>query len=97
MRHPQGDLLIDTGLGRSIAEQMREFPLLFRQGTDLVRLQAAADQLDAVTLLQLAMRKTILHSWKRVAVLLRSATQSPLSRKWSTLWSQDGLAKTLSN
>ena len=47
VRHPQGDLLIDTGLGRSIAEQMREFPLLFRLGTDLVRLQTAVDQLDA--------------------------------------------------
>jgi glyoxylase-like metal-dependent hydrolase (beta-lactamase superfamily II) len=47
VRHPQGDLLIDTGLGRTIAEQMRKFPLLFHLGTDLVRLQAAADQLDA--------------------------------------------------
>jgi len=47
VRHPQGDLLIDTGLGRTIAEQMREFPFLFRLGTDLVRFQAAADQLDA--------------------------------------------------
>ena len=47
VRHPQGDLLIDTGLGRRIAAQMREFPFLFRLGTDLVRFQAAADQLDA--------------------------------------------------
>ena len=47
VRHPRGDLLIDTGLGRMIAEQMREFPFLFRLGTDLVRFQAAADQLDA--------------------------------------------------
>ena len=47
VRHPQGDLLIDTGLGRTIAEQMREFPFLFRLGTDLARFQAAADQLDA--------------------------------------------------
>jgi hypothetical protein len=47
VRHPQGDLLIDAGLGRTIAEEMREFPFLFRLGTDLVRFQAAADQLDA--------------------------------------------------
>jgi glyoxylase-like metal-dependent hydrolase (beta-lactamase superfamily II) len=46
VRHPQGDILIDTGLGRNIAEQMKEFPFLFRLGTDLVRFQAAADQLD---------------------------------------------------
>ena len=32
VRHPPGDLLIDTGLGRRIAEQMREFPFLFRLG-----------------------------------------------------------------
>ena len=47
VRHPQGDVLIDTGLGRTIAEQMKSFPLLFRLETDLVRLQTAADQLDA--------------------------------------------------
>lgn len=37
VRHPQGDVLIDTGLGRAIAEQMKAFPFLFRLGTDLVR------------------------------------------------------------
>jgi glyoxylase-like metal-dependent hydrolase (beta-lactamase superfamily II) len=47
VRHPQGDLLIDTGLGRTIAVQTREFPLLFRLGTDLVLSKPAADQLDA--------------------------------------------------
>ncbi len=47
VRHPKGDLLIDTGLGRGIATQMKEFPLLFRLGTDMVRFQTAADQLDA--------------------------------------------------
>ncbi|HKC95459.1 MAG TPA: hypothetical protein VKB81_15685 [Nitrospira sp.] len=30
VKHPQGDLLIDTGLGRNIAEQFRTMPLLFR-------------------------------------------------------------------
>jgi N-acyl homoserine lactone hydrolase len=47
VRHPQGDILIDTGLGRTIASQMKQFPFLFRLGTDLVQLQPAADQLDA--------------------------------------------------
>jgi glyoxylase-like metal-dependent hydrolase (beta-lactamase superfamily II) len=47
VRHPQGNLLIDTGLGRTIAQQMREFPFLFRLGTDQVQFQPAADQLDA--------------------------------------------------
>jgi glyoxylase-like metal-dependent hydrolase (beta-lactamase superfamily II) len=47
VRHPLGDLLIDTGIGKKIAEQVVEFPFLFRLGTELVPLQAAADQLDA--------------------------------------------------
>jgi len=47
VRHPQGDILIDTGIGRSIGSQMEQFPFLFRLGTDLVQLQPAADQLDA--------------------------------------------------
>src|SRR5262249_41564084 len=47
VRHPQGDILIDSGLGRSIRSQMEQFPFLFRLATDLVQLQPAADQLDA--------------------------------------------------
>jgi len=47
VRHPQGDVLIDTGLGRTIVSQMKQMPFLFRLGTDLVQLQTAADQLDA--------------------------------------------------
>ena len=47
VRHPQGDLLIDTGLGRTIAAQVKDLPFLFRLGTEMVLLQPAADQLDA--------------------------------------------------
>ncbi|HXY54371.1 MAG TPA: MBL fold metallo-hydrolase [Nitrospirota bacterium] len=47
IRHPEGDVLIDTGLGRTSASRLRKMPFLFRLGTDLVQLQAAADQLDA--------------------------------------------------
>jgi glyoxylase-like metal-dependent hydrolase (beta-lactamase superfamily II) len=47
VRHPQGDVLIDTGIGRKITSQMEEFPFLFRLGTDLVQFKPAADQLDA--------------------------------------------------
>jgi glyoxylase-like metal-dependent hydrolase (beta-lactamase superfamily II) len=47
VRHPQGDVLIDTGIGRTIASQLKRMPLLFRLGTDLEQLQPAADQLDA--------------------------------------------------
>jgi glyoxylase-like metal-dependent hydrolase (beta-lactamase superfamily II) len=47
VRHPQGDVLIDTGVGRTIASQLKEAPFLFRLGTDLVPLRTAADQLDA--------------------------------------------------
>src|SRR5215470_6834443 len=47
VHHPQGDVLIDTGVGRTIASQLKQAPFLFRLGTDLVPLQTAADQLDA--------------------------------------------------
>src|SRR5262245_38548814 len=30
VKHPRGDLLIDTGFGRHIAEQFRTMPFLFR-------------------------------------------------------------------
>jgi len=47
VRHPQGDLLIDTGAGRTLQAQLKQAPLLFRLGTDLAQSQPAADQLDA--------------------------------------------------
>jgi glyoxylase-like metal-dependent hydrolase (beta-lactamase superfamily II) len=47
VRHPQGDVLIDTGVGKTIASQLEQMPFLFRLGTDLEQLQTAADQLDA--------------------------------------------------
>jgi glyoxylase-like metal-dependent hydrolase (beta-lactamase superfamily II) len=47
VRHPQGDVLIDTGVGRTIASQLKQMPLSFRLGTDLVPSRTAADQLDA--------------------------------------------------
>ena len=47
VRHPQGDLLIDTGLGRAIRSQLKAMPFLFLLATDLVQSQPAADQLAA--------------------------------------------------
>jgi glyoxylase-like metal-dependent hydrolase (beta-lactamase superfamily II) len=45
--HPQGDVLIDTGLGRMIASQFEQMPFLFRLATDMEQFTPAADQLDA--------------------------------------------------
>ena len=47
VRHPQGDVLIDTGLGRMIASQFEQMPFLFRLATDMEQFTPAADQLDA--------------------------------------------------
>jgi glyoxylase-like metal-dependent hydrolase (beta-lactamase superfamily II) len=47
VRHPQGDLLIDTGLGRNIDEQFHTMPLMFRAITSYSLWQPAADQLRA--------------------------------------------------
>ena len=48
VRHPRGDLLIDTGFGRDIDEHFGAMPLPFRLATRYSRGRAAADQLDAV-------------------------------------------------
>lgn len=47
VRHPQGDVLIDTGFGRTIRSQLEAMPLLFRLATDLEQSRPAADRLDA--------------------------------------------------
>ena len=47
VQHPQGDILIDTGLGRTIGTQLKQMPFLFRLATDLEQSRQAADQLDA--------------------------------------------------
>lgn len=47
VRHPQGDVLIDTGLGRTIRSQLEAMPALFRLATDLEQSRPAADRLDA--------------------------------------------------
>ena len=47
VRHPRGDLLIDTGFGRNIDQQFRSLPVIFRSITSYSLWQPAADQLRA--------------------------------------------------
>jgi len=47
VRHPRGDLLIDTGLGRDIDAQVQAMPFAFRVLTSYDRGRSAAEQLDA--------------------------------------------------
>ena len=47
VKHPQGDLLIDTGFGRNIDKKFRTMPLMFRAITFYSLWQPAADQLRA--------------------------------------------------
>jgi len=47
VKHPRGDLLIDTGFGRNIDEQFRNMPWMFRAITFYSLWQPAADQLRA--------------------------------------------------
>jgi len=46
VKHPEGDLLIDTGFGRDIDKQVEALPLLFRLTGSYVRTKSAAEQLD---------------------------------------------------
>ena len=47
IRHPRGDLLIDTGFGRDIAEHLQKMPWIFQAMTKYERTRSAAEQLDA--------------------------------------------------
>jgi glyoxylase-like metal-dependent hydrolase (beta-lactamase superfamily II) len=46
VKHPRGDLLVDTGLGRTIDEQIQAMPFWFRAMTSYTRGRSAAEQLD---------------------------------------------------
>jgi len=48
VKHPRGDLLIDTGFGRHVDTQIRTMPLFFRAATSYQRTRSASEQLDAV-------------------------------------------------
>jgi len=46
VKHPKGDLLIDTGFGRDIEAHFKSLPFFFRAATKYDRSLPAADQLD---------------------------------------------------
>ena len=47
VKHPRGDLLVDTGFGNAIASQIQMMPFWFRALTTYTRAQSAAEQLEA--------------------------------------------------
>ena len=47
VKHPRGDLLIDTSFGRRVAGQLATVPLMFRSVTSSSMWQPAADQLGS--------------------------------------------------
>ncbi len=47
IRHPRGDVLVDTGFGSDIEAQFATLPFWFRATTHLQRSRSAAEQLDA--------------------------------------------------
>jgi N-acyl homoserine lactone hydrolase len=71
VKHPRGDLLIDTGFGRSIDAQFRTMPLLFRAITSYSLWSPAADQLKAAGYDPRSLRAILLtHShWDHVSGL----------------------------
>jgi glyoxylase-like metal-dependent hydrolase (beta-lactamase superfamily II) len=71
VRHPKGDLLIDTGFGRDIDKQFRTLPLTVRAITFYSLWQPAADQLKAGEYDEKSLRAIVLtHShWDHVSGL----------------------------
>src|SRR6516165_1307628 len=71
VRHPRGDLLIDTGFGRHIDEQCATLPLILRAITSYILWQPAADQLKAAGYDQKSLRAILLtHAhWDHVSGL----------------------------
>ena len=65
VKHPQGDLLIDTGFGRNIDKQFLAMPLMFRAMTFYKLWQPAADQLKAAGCDEKSMKRRLLRSMKR--------------------------------
>ncbi len=47
VKHPRGDVLIDTGFGRDVAAHLQTLPLFFRAVTSWDRTRSVAEQLDA--------------------------------------------------
>lgn len=60
VKHPKGDVLVDTGLGRAIDTQMRAMPFWFRATTSFSRARSAAEQLDAAGYDRRALRAILL-------------------------------------
>jgi glyoxylase-like metal-dependent hydrolase (beta-lactamase superfamily II) len=71
VKHPQGDLLIDTGFGRDIDKQFRTMPFIFRAITFYSLWQPAVEQLRAAGYDQKSLRAILLtHShWDHVSGL----------------------------
>ena len=71
VKHPKGDLLIDTGFGRNIDRQFHTMPLFFRAITSYGLWQPAADELKAAGYDPKSLRAILLtHShWDHVSGL----------------------------
>jgi N-acyl homoserine lactone hydrolase len=60
VKHPKGDLLIDTGFGRDVDRQFRTLPYVFRAVTKFDRGPSASERLDAAGYDRTSLRAIVL-------------------------------------
>lgn len=82
VKHPRGDLLIDTGFGRDIDAHFKSMPFAFRVVTTYERTRSAAEQLDTAGYDRKALRAILLtHAhWDHVS----GVPDFPTTPEWVT-------------
>ena len=94
--HPRGDLLIDTGFGRAIAEQFKQLPIAFRAITTFERFPPVVEQLRAANHDTTKLRILLTHAhWDHTSGLADFPTTPVLVTPEERRFIEEGGARTV--